>query len=153
MHAAPDALRIATTPQGKPYVEGVDALRFNVSHAQAYSLVALSRSHDIGCDIEDRFAAADVDRLGPLVLHPGEAEAVNRLHGQQRQDAFRRCWVRKEALLKAIGSGFLDDPRALGVEDSGWIVHERQIDANCTAAVAGRDAHCTWHLLTGAGLD
>ncbi|MGZ5786740.1 MAG: 4'-phosphopantetheinyl transferase family protein [Ramlibacter sp.] len=148
MHEAPDALRMCRTDRGKPFVEGANSIRFNVSHARGYSLIALSRTGDIGCDIEDRFVAADVDRLGPLVLHPDEAEAVNRLHGQERQDAFRRCWVRKEALLKAIGAGFLDDPRRVQPGDSGLILHERQIDARCTAAVAGTDATCAWHLLT-----
>jgi len=153
MHVQPDSLRIASTPQGKPYVEGADAIQFNVSHARDYSLVALSRSRDVGCDIEDRFEAADVDRLGPLVLHRDEAEAVNRLQGQARQDAFRRCWVRKEALLKAAGSGFLGDPRHVRPEDSAWVVHEKQIDASCTAAVAGTDAICAWHLLVPAEWD
>jgi phosphopantetheinyl transferase len=147
MHVQPDALPVARTQRGKPYVEGANAIHFNVSHAQAYSLVALSRSHAIGCDIEDRFEASDVDRLGPLVLHRDEAQAVNRLRGQERQDAFRRCWVRKEALLKAFGSGFLEDPRHVRAEDSALIVHEKQIDAGCAAAVAGTDAICAWHLL------
>jgi phosphopantetheinyl transferase len=148
MDADPDALRIARTQRGRPYIEGANPVRFSVSHAQAYSLIALSLSDDIGCDIEDRFEAADVDRLGPLVLHPDEREAMNRLHDQERQDAFRRCWVRKEALLKASGSGFLEDPRLVRTEDSALIIHEMQIDARCTAAVAGTDASCSWHSVT-----
>jgi 4'-phosphopantetheinyl transferase len=148
MRADSGALRIARTQQGKPYIEGANPVRFNVSHAQAYSLIALSLSDDIGCDIEDRFEAADVDRLGPLVLHPDEAEALNRLHGQERQDAFRRCWVRKEAQLKAGGTGFLGDPRHARPEDSGWHFHEKQIDARCTAAVASMDSACSWYAVT-----
>jgi phosphopantetheinyl transferase len=149
---APGALRIANTQRGKPCLEGADSIRFSVSHARAYSLVALSRLGDIGCDIEDRFDADDVDRLGPLVLHPQELETVNRWRGPEREDAFRRCWVRKEAVLKAAGSGFLEDPRSLVAADDGWRLHDLQVDARCAAAVAGTDAECAWHLLAAPGI-
>jgi phosphopantetheinyl transferase len=145
---APDVLRIARTQAGKPYLEAAHALWFNVSHAHAYSLIAVSRSGEIGCDIEDRFDETDVDRLASLVLHPREAEALERLNGKERQDEFRRYWVAKEALLKAAGSGFLDDPRNSLATDSSLILHERPIDTGCLAAVAGPDADCSWQVLS-----
>jgi 4'-phosphopantetheinyl transferase len=144
---APSALGIARTQRGKPYLEGANPIRFNVSHARAYSLVALSRAGEIGCDIEDRFDATDVDRLGPLVLNAQELEALVHVHGAERQDAFRNCWVRKEALLKAAGSGFLEDPRQVLAQDTRLALHECAVGPGCSAAVASADAACTWHLL------
>jgi phosphopantetheinyl transferase len=144
---APSALRIAKTQRGKPYLERANPIRFNVSHARAYSLVALSHAGEIGCDIEDRFDADDVDRLGPLVLHAQELEALVHVHGAERQDALRRCWVRKEALLKAAGSGFLEDPRNVLAQDARLALHECEVAPGCSAAVASADAACTWHLL------
>jgi len=150
------ALRLARTEHGKPYLEGSDAIRFNVSHAKSHSLIAISRSETIGCDIEDRITADDATKLSPLVLHPTELETLNRLPMQERQDAFRQYWVRKEAVLKASGSGFLDDPRRVvaGLDNAraAWSpgdgprfhLHNRWIEAGCVAAVAGHDAACHW---------
>lgn len=84
---------------------------------------------------------------------------MERLAVSDRQEAFRRYWVRKEAVLKAVGSGFLADPRHLivGQEDSHakwdaqsarpFTIHNRQIEMGCVAAVASMDPGCIWHLL------
>jgi phosphopantetheinyl transferase len=151
-----EALRFARTEHGKPYLEDIDAIRFNVSHAKSHSLIALSRSDAIGCDIEDRITADDAVKLSPLVLHPTELEAMDRLPAEKRHDAFQQYWVRKEAVLKASGSGFLDDPRRViaGLDNprADWSpgdgprfhLHTHWIEAGCLAAVAGNDAACDW---------
>jgi 4'-phosphopantetheinyl transferase len=156
---SPASLGFAKTGQGKPYLQGIDSIAFNISHSKAYSLIAVSRSGAIGCDIEDRFADDDVRDLCPPILHPVELEAMDRLPAADQRDAFRRYWVRKEAVLKAVGSGFLDDPRRLitGLEDAQarWsthqgprlTIHNQLIEAGCVAAVAGTDPACSWHLL------
>jgi 4'-phosphopantetheinyl transferase len=95
------------------------------------------------------------------VLHASEMEAMERLAPDRRQEAFSRYWVRKEAVLKAAGSGFLRDPRELitGLEDRNpewkgeagprFILHNQHIAESCFAAVASMDAECRWHLLEG----
>lgn len=155
----PDSLRIARTERGKPYLEGADAIQFNISHAHSHSLLAFSRGASIGCDIEDRFSDDDVTKLGPLVLHPAEVEAIGQLPVQERPAAFRRNWVRKEAVLKAVGAGLLDDPRGLltGFEEMSassashggarYQIHNRRIDAGCEAAVACAELACDWRVL------
>jgi phosphopantetheinyl transferase len=153
---APESLRIARTERGKPYVEGIDGIRFNISHARSHSLLAFSRAGEIGCDIEDRITGDDAVKLSPLVLHPTERATLNRLPVPERQDAFRQLWVRKEAVLKASGSGFLDEPRRViaGLDNAraAWSpgdgprlhLHNQRIAAECVAAVAGNDAACDW---------
>jgi len=154
----PDSLRFAKTVDGKPYLAGPDPIAFNLSHSRRYSLIALSFSGEIGCDVEDRFTGDDVDELGPLVLHPAELRAMAQLGTRDRQHAFRRYWVRKEAALKAMGTGFLKDPRQLivGQEDAqtAWTgqersfnLHNQMIEAGCMAAVASMDADCLWYVL------
>jgi len=157
---SPESLRIEKTGQGKPYVQALDSIGFNISHSKAHSLIALSRSGAIGCDIEDRFGDDDVSQTGPLILHALEIEAMDRLAAPDRQEAFRRYWVRKEAILKAAGSGFLSDPRQLltGLDDrhAKWtaqegppfVIHNQLIEAGCVAAVASMDPVCTWQLLS-----
>lgn len=156
---SPESLRIEKTGQGKPYVQAIDSIGFNISHSKTHSLIALSRSGTIGCDIEDRFGDDDVSQTGPLILHALEIEAMDRLAAQERQEAFRRYWVRKEAVLKAAGSGFLSDPRQLltGLEErhAHWTaqegppftIHNQLIEPGCVAAVASMDTACTWRLL------
>jgi len=158
---APASLRLERTGQGKPTLGGPAGLAFNVSHSRAYSLIAISSAGDIGCDIEDRFGDEDVMGLCPAVLHSSELDAMERLAPHERQDAFRRYWVRKEAVLKAAGSGFLRDPRHvvtgldrpsatwLGEQGPAFVIHDRRIEAGCLAAVASMDAACSWHLLDG----
>lgn len=84
---------------------------------------------------------------------------MERLAPHARQEAFGRYWVRKEAVLKAAGSGFLHDPRRVitgldqphatwvGEQGPDFTIHNRQIDAGCVAAVASMDADCSWRLL------
>lgn len=134
---------------------------FNVAHARAYSMLAFSRAGDVGCDIEDRFVDEDVLGQCRLVLHPSELEVIDALPPSQRREAFSRYWVRKEAVLKAAGSGFLRDPREVttGLEERhpGWVgdagprffLHNRVIAHGCFAAVASMNADCQWHLFEG----
>lgn len=156
---ADDDLLVERTAEGKPFLRQDHPFWFNVSHGAACSLLAVSRTGEIGCDIEDRFTGEDVSALCPLILHPQEQEAMVRLAVQDRAEAFRRYWVRKEAVLKAAGSGFLTDPRHLitGQEDrhAKWtsqpgpslFIHNQSVDSGCAAAVASMDAGCVWAVL------
>ncbi len=157
----PDSLHFKKTAQGKPYLAGHDSIAFSLSHCRGHSLIALSLRGDVGCDIEDRFRDDDdVEELGALVLHPVEQQELKRLAPYQRREAFKRYWVRKEAVLKAAGSGFLKDPRAVivglnrprptwdGVNGPAFNFHEKRLAADCFAAVASADPACSWHLLT-----
>jgi len=156
----PQSLQFETTAEGKPYLAGNDGIAFNLSRSRSHSLIALSLSGEIGCDIEDRFRDDDdVDELGAVVLHPVERQEMIRLPAADRQDAFKRYWVRKEAVLKAAGSGFLREPRAVivglaraqptwdGADGPAFNIHEKQLGVDCFAAVASADAACSWHLL------
>lgn len=148
------SLRIEAGAQGKPYLAGGDRIVFSLSHAKRYSLVALSLGDEIGCDIEDRFAGDDVDQLSPLVLHPQELQDLAGMAKPERTEAFKRYWVRKEAALKAAGTGFLSDPRALWVgRDDGPApmaterlrLHDCSVATGCLASVASHDPDCHWH--------
>ncbi|RZL91811.1 MAG: 4'-phosphopantetheinyl transferase superfamily protein [Variovorax sp.] len=155
----PESIQLEKTAEGKPWLAGCN-IAFNLSHARGYSLMALSSAGEIGCDIEDRFSDEDVMGLGAPVLHASELDAMRRLAPWEQRAAFRRYWVRKEAVLKAAGTGFLRDPRLvvtgldqahatfLGEQAPDFTIHDRQIEAGCLAAVASMDAACNWRLLT-----
>lgn len=154
------SLRFAKNDHGKPCMEGPGSIGFNVSHSRAHSLIALSASGEVGCDIEDRFTDEDVAPLCSLILHPTELRAVQQLPPGEGTQAFRRYWVRKEAALKAMGTGFLQDPREIVVglaegarvgAPAGGIppfhLHEQCVDSGCAAAVASMDPACRWLVL------
>lgn len=153
-------LRIARTAGGKPHLAEPCRLAFNVSHGARCSLIALSRSAEVGCDVEDRLVPEDPGRIGPAVLHPDEAVALALLEGPEKSAAFARMWARKEALLKAIGTGFGADPRSFDVRPTEpaahvrfgtWFLHDAPQDG-IAAAVATGDRACRWLKLQASSM-
>lgn len=43
-------------------------------------------------------------------LHPGEREELTHTPAERRPAVFTRCWARKEAYLKAVGTGLCEAP-------------------------------------------
>jgi len=85
---------------GKPVVSG--GKYFSISHSGSYVVVAFSND-EIGVDIELQ-KSIPIDEL----LHHFHPEEVRFICGQSdKQEAFHRIWTRKEAFLKAKGTGLL----------------------------------------------
>lgn len=99
----PGALRFSYNGQGKPALPG--GPEFNLAHCEGEAVLALSTLGRVGIDIErsrDGFAS---EAIAEHFFAPGEVRRLRALPAQERQDAFFRCWTRKEAFLKAIGGG------------------------------------------------
>lgn len=93
-------VRIRVGEFGKPSVDGVE---FSLSHKDATVLIGLG-GLPLGVDVEKIPEKRTVEQVGPS-FHPREAEELLGLPADDRPEAFARVWVRKEALLKAIGTG------------------------------------------------
>ncbi len=72
--------------------------------------------------IGPRPIGVDIERIGPAleppwnVLAPEERDALTVIDNPAvRHDAFLRIWTVKEAALKALGTGFAQEPSALSV--------------------------------------
>lgn len=103
--ADPAILRFAYGPQGKPALAGTGDLRFNLSNSADRAVVALTLGRELGVDLEfmaERLADGGVARR---FFAPAEVEALGRLPGERWLEGFFHCWTRKEAYLKALGSG------------------------------------------------
>lgn len=104
----PDAKKIALTqhPLGKPYLLN-GRLQFSVSHCDSMLMIAISQTRLIGIDIEG-MDQHHQDDLAGYVLSTNESA----IHHQLPQDAkaayFLHCWTRKEAYLKAVGTGLVN---------------------------------------------
>jgi 4'-phosphopantetheinyl transferase len=102
---APRGVAFRCTAEGKPELIDHPELHFSVTHSDDLCLIALSRGRRLGIDVEamraDRVLIDEVARS----LHPAERQALAALKPPLLELAFYRCWVRKEALLKALGIG------------------------------------------------
>jgi 4'-phosphopantetheinyl transferase len=92
-------------PQGKPALAGDRALHFNASHSYGLALFAVTRHCPVGVDVEQvRPFANDLD-LAERFFCPPETRALRALAPEARREAFFHVWTRKEAYLKASGTG------------------------------------------------
>ncbi len=112
---APGALRFINGPDGKPALAEGD-VAFNLSKSGDGLLIAAVRGAALGCDLEQLRPNSEAKSIAARWFSAGEREALARLEGDRFDRAFMRLWVRKEALLKAIGTG-LQGP--LGVDTGG----------------------------------
>ena len=98
---------------GKPVarVNGRRAtIGFNVSHSGRHGLMAFSHRGGLGVDVEERLPRRDLDGIGSKVYGPGERQALAAATGAQKVHLFYRLWSLKEALIKALGTGFSLNP-------------------------------------------
>lgn len=102
---APERLVFRYGPHGKPELEWPPRpdFFFNLSHAGERALLVWTALGAIGADIEH--LRPITPGLAERFFAPEEAAALAAQPAAQRQAAFFRCWTRKEAYLKALGSG------------------------------------------------
>ncbi|MDT6982840.1 4'-phosphopantetheinyl transferase family protein [Streptomyces lusitanus] len=91
------------------------AMHLSLSHSEEYSALLLSPRHPVGLDIE-LLRPMPVDVLAPTTLSADElAYVAEEPAGRRRWLAYLRCWTRKEAVLKAVGTGVVGDLTELDV--------------------------------------
>ncbi|MGO8875821.1 MAG: 4'-phosphopantetheinyl transferase family protein [Acidimicrobiales bacterium] len=117
---APAEVSYRTGSNGKPELAPPSPLRFSVSRSGGVALYALSCGREVGVDVEEHSAQADLSAMERRFLSAAEREELGRLDGAARAAAFFRFWARKEAFLKGLGVG-LDAPWAL-VDTTGEVV-------------------------------
>jgi 4'-phosphopantetheinyl transferase len=98
---------------GKPALERAGP-EFSLTRSGDWFAVALHRGGAIGVDIERPRARRD-DTLIQSCCTPDELAEVERGDSAQRWSRFLRLWCRKEAVLKASGTGIVDDLARLDV--------------------------------------
>jgi 4'-phosphopantetheinyl transferase len=142
----PRALKIVVDERGKPRLTGDDAgLRFSTSRSEDLGLVACSRRMEIGVDVEAIVPLTDAEGFAARFLSASEQSALATRPVEHRRAALFACWTRKEAFLKATGSGLSVPPRTVEVwtgDDrpialSGWSVQTLLVPRGFAAAIAG----------------
>ena len=110
------ALRYREGTHGKPYLDHDQVtLAFNMSHSQDTVVIALRPSGEIGVDVEMLRPMSDVTELAARNFTPAERAQLARTPPAERDAIFLRGWTRKEACLKALGSGLSVAPDSFHV--------------------------------------
>ena len=95
---------------GRPVETG-----FNVSHSGRHGLIAIGGQGCLGVDLEERVPERDLVGIGGLVYGPAERRLLGTAAGRERVHLFYRLWSMKEALIKALGTGFSLSPTGFQV--------------------------------------
>ena len=118
------ALSFGYLEHGKPFAKVQDhraPIGFNVSHSGRHGLIAFAEHGWIGVDVEERIPKSDLDGIGDKVYGRSEREMLRAAVGAQKVHLFFRLWSMKEALIKALGTGFSLNPSRFEVP--GPVLH------------------------------
>jgi 4'-phosphopantetheinyl transferase len=122
---AASALGFDEGPFGKPFLTDAAAPSFNLSHSGDVALIGIGpHGIEIGVDLEVRRTMSDALELAERHFAPAEIDALRATPPDRRDHAFLRGWTRKEACLKAIGSGLSIAPHTF---DAGIGPEERTV--------------------------
>jgi 4'-phosphopantetheinyl transferase len=80
-------------------------LEFNVSHSGTTAVLAFTRGRALGVDVEQLREDFDHDAIARRFFSAREVQQLAALDPTERYPAFFRCWTRKEAYIKAVGTG------------------------------------------------
>lgn len=93
--------------QGKPVLRdgcGLSGLHFSLAHSEELTLIAIARE-PLGIDVEKVKSIPDYESLARRHFSGREQAAIRGLPAELRYRAFYACWTRREAVLKAGGTG------------------------------------------------
>ncbi|WP_299119090.1 4'-phosphopantetheinyl transferase superfamily protein [uncultured Winogradskyella sp.] len=99
------AIKFEYEKYGKPKFKHKTNLNFNVSHSGDLAIIGFIYDHTIGVDIEKIKNDFDTFDIASKFFSKQEINALREIPTQQQHLAFYRCWTRKEAFIKAKGSG------------------------------------------------
>ncbi|WP_231949975.1 4'-phosphopantetheinyl transferase family protein [Paraburkholderia caribensis] len=154
---APSAITLGYGSDGKPFCASQPAewrICFNLSHSENAAALAVSNGFEVGIDVEQ---FRTIEESLPLeVFSARERAQFTALPDAERQNVFFESWARKEACLKALGTGFIlppthfefdlsvhgdTTPRLVGgeaEEATHWRICALSSRPGCAGAVAAR---------------
>ena len=145
------AVPIVRGERGRPKLDGIDGIDFNISHTEDVSLIGVAREGRIGVDVERVDREVNADGLARKFLTPAEQATLAHLSADERRVRFLRYWTCKEAMSKATGDGLgapfremevsLDAPLSLAggpapYEPARWRLEEVDVTTGYLATAA-----------------
>jgi 4'-phosphopantetheinyl transferase len=102
---SPQSISFQYGAKGKPTLPPGHSLQFNLSHSNGIALFGFVDTLNIGIDIEFINKDIEAKSLASSFFSANEANTLLSLPENQIPQAFFNCWTRKEAFIKAEGSG------------------------------------------------
>jgi len=102
---APGRLSFAYGDHGKPGLKGDPDLSFNLSHSGDWALIAMADAVLVGIDVEQIRPLPDALEVAERFFSDHEVERVRALPESEIPIGFFNAWTRKEAFVKAVGTG------------------------------------------------
>lgn len=99
----PKDIQFLYNNHGKPYIN--NKIHFNVSHSNEMALYAFTNIGPIGIDIEKIQPIANILEISKQYFSDNEILALKSLKLDEQLISFFNCWTRKEAFVKAVGTG------------------------------------------------
>jgi 4'-phosphopantetheinyl transferase len=134
----PASLHFALSGYGRPVLPG--RVSFSVAHTGGLALYAVARDIEVGIDVERIDPARASLLVADAFLSAAESERLRTCRDDVRAREFFRIWTRREALIKARGTGWFDESssaEAEGETSSGWWLRELPLGSCHASAVAG----------------
>lgn len=148
--APPEKLRFRYGSSGKPSLMDRDDIHFNISHSADLALFAFSPDRPVGVDVENERPVRRLLDVAQRFMSEDELRSLVDASPDERNAAFLRSWVVREARLKAEGKGVFS-----GADTSGrnsTLTHKLFTPRpSYIAAVAAPDSD--WRLYTCAMKD
>ena len=122
LELAPRLLEIVEGQHGKPRLPG--GPHFSLSHSGELALCAVSRSREVGVDLEQLRPVPEAEGIVRKWFTRREQEAYFRALLDRPESAFFEAWTRKEAYLKALGTGLSGLAAREDVDPGRWEAHQ-----------------------------
>jgi 4'-phosphopantetheinyl transferase len=103
--SAPEKLRFRYGGSGKPSLEDREDIHFNISHSADLGLFAFSPDRPVGVDVENERPVRRLLDVAQRFMSEAELRSLVDTAPDERNTAFLRSWVVREARLKAEGRG------------------------------------------------
>lgn len=104
----PAAIEFSYGPHGKPALSGPggsNGFSFNLAHSADLVLYAFAKNRTLGIDVERINPESAGENIAQRYFSAREVSDLRTLPPEARVRAFFDGWTRKEAYLKALGSG------------------------------------------------
>jgi 4'-phosphopantetheinyl transferase len=98
----PELLRFRSTASGKPELADC-SLEFSLSHSGDWTCVAVSRTCDVGIDVERVQSILEMRSLFERYASTQEKACAPQWGTANAAESFFAWWTRKEAMLKGLG--------------------------------------------------
>jgi 4'-phosphopantetheinyl transferase len=102
---AAEKLRFSYGDSGKPSLVDHDAIHFNISHSADLGLFAFAPDRPVGVDVENERPVRRLLDVAQRFMSDDELRSLIDTEPDERDMAFLKSWVVREARLKAEGKG------------------------------------------------